>query len=325
MLPRSITILGAGAWGTAIASLLAKNGHRPLIWAFEPDVATTINELHSNRFLSGITLDPAIKATSDLVTACEHSSLLVEAIPVPFIRSTLNRAKSHITPEHRFIMTSKGIEVDTLVLPTEIVHSMFPEVAVAALGGPNFAFDVARGQFSATMIASKDQALLKDAAVLFASKLFLVTPSTDIVGVQVGGALKNVITLAIGIALALGFSENTVAYLITKGLAEMAALTLKLGGESSSMYGLPGVGDLVLTCLGSQSRNLRAGVLLGQGQSVEQLKNSFPTLPEGVNTLPSVVQLCQKHTLSAPLIQATHAVVAGRLLPKDFATVVLEA
>ncbi|MCK4499507.1 NAD(P)-dependent glycerol-3-phosphate dehydrogenase [Candidatus Babeliales bacterium] len=292
----NITVLGAGAWGTALATLLAKNGNDVLLWSFEKKVCADINENNKNEcYLPGVELPTNLKATSDLQEACQHSEILIEVIPVKFLRKVLLQAKPFINKNHRFVATSKGIEEKTLFLPIDIVKEIFGKGCRAAvLGGPNFAHDVAIGGFSATTIASADKSFCSQLSAIFANDMFRVGCSEDVVGVQVAGALKNVIALAVGIACGAGLSESTIACIITRGLEEMCKVSQALGGKIETIYSYPGVGDLILTATNEQSRNFRAGKMLGQCVSVADIEKKFPALPEGINSAPSVVALANK-------------------------------
>jgi glycerol-3-phosphate dehydrogenase (NAD(P)+) len=313
-----ITVLGGGAWGTAIASLLCRDGHDVLLWAMEEAVCSEVNNKCSNsRYLPDIELPKTLKSKSCLEKSFEHSKIIVEVVPVRHLRSVLEKAKPFVTPEHSFVTTSKGVEPETLMLPTQIVQDVLCAQKLAALGGPNFAKDVARGGFSATTIASNDDEFLKTLSVIFSSDNFKVESSRDLLGVQVCGLLKNVVSLAIGIARGAKLSENAIAYIFTKGLKEAAEITQAFGGKTETVYGLAGVGDLVLTSMGTQSRNLKAGVMIGSGRTLQDVENELGILPEGVASASALAQLVEKLGLYLPLAVTVEQILKGKALPAD--------
>jgi len=309
-----VTVLGAGAWGTAIACLLSRNGNDVMLWSVEDSVAKEIESTRCNRkYLPDVEIHESVRTTSSLSVACEHSNVLVEVIPIAYLRSVLKSLSSFLAKDHSIVTTSKGIEAETLMLPLEIVESVCSAVAAkAVLGGPNFARDVALGGFSATMIASKDERFLLQLYDLFSSPVFKVVTSDDVIGVQVGGVLKNVVALAVGIAKGSGLSENSIAFVVTQGLLEMSRFAEKLGGKQETIFNLPGVGDLILASLGTQSRNMKAGIRLGQGATVETLSAEFNSMPEGINTMDSFREVVAKHGVSMSLCMAVDKIIRGK-------------
>ncbi len=303
-----VTILGAGAWGTAIATLLAENGHDVTMWCYEQDVADDVNRNGLNsRYLPGIKLQKNIRATANLQEAVQSSSWLFEAVPVTCLNSVFTSAKTWMTPEHRIVVLSKGVDADSLRLPVEIItEALGFQHEIAILGGPNFAHELAQKVPTATVVASASRAMIFDIAKMLDNQFFKVYGSDDVIGVQVGGAFKNVMALALGLANGAQCRENTVAYLMTQAVHEMAQISIALGGKPETIYGLSGFGDLVLCCTGSLSRNFKVGRLLGQGAKLSDLTKQFPVLPEGVNTLQVVKKLADRHELSLPLCLGTH-------------------
>ena len=318
MKKEKITVMGGGAWGTAIASLLCRNGHDVLLWAMEEAVCSEVNNKCLNsRYLPDIELPKTLKSNSCLEKSFEHSKIIIEVVPVRHLRSVLAKAKPFVTSEHSFVTTSKGIEPETLMLPTEIVEDVLCSQKVGALGGPNFAKDVARGGFSATTISSIDDDFLKTVSGIFYSDNFKVEISNDIFGVQVCGLLKNVISLAIGIARGAKLSENAIAYIFTKGLKETVKIVKAFGGKTETVYGLAGVGDLVLTSMGTQSRNLKAGVMIGSGKTLQDVEKELGILPEGVASANALSQLVEKLGLDLPLAVTVEQIIRGKALPAD--------
>lgn len=324
---QKVSVLGAGAWGTALAALLVRNGHDVLLWAFEDEVAKEITCDSTNScYLSGCKLPDDLRSSSSLEEVCAHSRTLILACPVAFIRSVLGQAKPFITPEHGWVTVSKGLEAGTLEFPLAIIDQVFGTTSKkGVLGGPNFARDVACGMFSSTVIASQDQGFLDHLYVLFHSPTFHVTKSADIVDVQVAGTIKNVIAVAIGIARGCeSISENSTAFLFTQGLNEMKTIAQALGGGGSALYGPAGVGDLVLTAMGSQSRNVKAGMMFASGSSLDDVKKAFPALPEGLNSLPSVLALAEKLNITLPLCNALGKIIDQKESPKALVSSTLQ-
>lgn len=300
---KKITVLGAGAFGTAIATLLAHNGNNVTLWCYEPEVARDITTNHHNgRYFSGIALSPAIQATSDLQQAFQASSIIFQAVPVKALRTVFTSAKPWITQEHHLVTLSKGIETETLCLPSAIItQTLGFELPIAVLSGPNLAHELARQIPSAAVIASRDHSLAQTISSLVRSPYFKVFLSNDIVGVQVCGALKNVMALALGAAHGFNCKENTIALLITQALHEMGQVSVALGGKIDASYGAAGLGDLVLCCMGGSSRNFKIGRFLGEGHKLSDLTLQYPLLPEGVWTLRSIKDIAKTYNLELPL------------------------
>lgn len=308
---KQITILGAGAWGTAIATLLADNGHSVLLWCHEPEVAQGINKNHSNQhYLPGILLSERITATADLKVALEGAEWIFEAVPVAYLRAILDQAKGWYSPIQKWVIMSKGIEQETLRLPTQIIDDVFGvHVRKAVVAGPSFAADVVRKQITGVVVASEscDDALMLQ--TMLANAYFRPYITTDILGVQIGSALKNVIALGIGMLKGAGYADNAQAYMLTRGLREIAQLAHSMGGKQETVYGLSGMGDLVLTSMGSSSKNMALGKLLGAGESLEQIAQRFGTLPEGLNTVKSIHRLTHRYKLTLPLCAGIYEVI----------------
>lgn len=314
MTSQKITVLGAGRWGTAVASLLAQNGHQVTLWCFEPEVAYDINHTHINRqYFPEFTLNHNITACTDLAQAIDQVTYLVEAIPVAFLRSLVKQTKARLSSTTPWIILSKGIEEETLHLPTQIIQDeLGKETPVVVFGGPTFAHELMQQQFSAASIASTDASLAHGIIKLLNKNYFVGELSLDPIGVQVGGAVKNVIAIMIGLANGAGHRDNTTAYLLTQALNEMATLIQSMGGSRETVYGLSGLGDMILTCTGSLSKNLKAGRLIAQGRNLDELKEVFGTLPEGINTVKSVQALTKKYNVSLPLCEKTYNIMFNK-------------
>lgn len=318
------TVLGGGAWGCAVATLLADRGYDVLVWCREPDIADQINKTHTNStYLPGLTLHDRVKATTDLGLAAQHANLVFEAIPVAYLRSVLQTFKTY-NKNHRWVILSKGMEQHSFALPTQIVDSVLKPIATAVMVGPTFARDLVEKQFSAAVLASTDDAFRNELMAVLPTHYFTLFPSRDVVGVQVAGAVKNVLALAVGIAKGAGCKDNTIAYLLTVGMEEMAELVAFFGGDRATMYGLAGLGDMLLTCTGSLSKNQRAGNLLGQGKSISDVREELKTLPEGINTAQSLAVLMEREKIFFPILAATQRFIAENQSLEQFFKAVLK-
>lgn len=308
---QTVTILGAGAWGTAVATVLAHNGHDVVLWCYEQPVAHNINTAHCNtQYLPGFQLSERIRATHNLQEAVQASTWLFEAVPVTCLRSVMASIKPWVTADHRIVVLSKGVEVETLLLPVGMIADVLGDQnRMAVMSGPNFAKELAQQVPTATVISAHVRSLAQDVAALLSNNYVKTIMSDDVNGVQVGGAFKNVIALILGIANGAQYRENTTAYLMTQGLQEMALIARAFGGKEESVYGLAGFGDLVLCCTGSLSRNFKIGQLLGQGRLLSELAATYPVFPEGVNTLAAIQTIAQQHDLNLPLCTVAYEVV----------------
>lgn len=303
-----VTVLGAGAFGTAMATVLATNGCEVVLWCYEPEVADQINKARRNdRYLPGVILHENIRATNDLQVAVTFSKLLFEALPVSVIRSMFMTIKEWLSPDSTFVVLSKGVEIGTTLLPVDIILSVLgKEWPIAVIGGPNYAHEIANKVRSAATLASNDPSFTKKLEKILNNDYFSVVCITDYVGTQVCGAFKNALALSLGIAHGSGLGENTKAFLMFQALKEMGILSKSLGGSDETVYELCGLGDLILCCTGSASRNFKMGVLLGQGRSLASLSNEFSVMPEGIGTLRSVKSFIGRYSINLPLCAATY-------------------
>ncbi len=314
-----IAILGAGAWGTALATLLAHNGHDILLWAYESEVADDINNAHGNkRYLPGIKLDDNIRATDTISQAICDAQWVFEAIPVKFLRKTLEQTIHCFSKDQVWVIASKGIEQDTLMLPSDIIDDVFgyqPKKAVIA--GPSFAYDLARKDITGVAVAATDCTIADQLQEVMANLYFRPYVNLDMIGVQLAAALKNVITLGVGMLDGAGFADNAKAFLFTRGLHEMAQLGIAIGAQQETFYGLAGVGDLALTAMGKKSRNLEVGKRLGMGQSLDAILQQTGYIPEGINTVQSLHELGKQKLVPMPVCQGVYQVVFGGVLLHD--------
>jgi glycerol-3-phosphate dehydrogenase (NAD(P)+) len=314
------TVVGAGAWGTALACVLAENGHEVTLWCYEPDVAQSINERGANPYLEGVSLPRSLRAETDLGTALAGASLIVSASPSQFVRGVMGRATRHIEAGAMLLSASKGIELGSLLRMDEVLSEVLPPPVMkgfSVLSGPSFAREVASGQPTAVVIASRDAKAAARARELFQTPTFRVYTSKDVIGVELAGALKNVIAMAAGTTDGLGFGHNTTAALIARGLAEITRLGVAVGAEKATFYGLAGLGDLVLTCTGSLSRNRAVGVRLGKGDSLQQIVSEMTAVAEGVETTRAAFELARRVEVEMPIIEQMYAILYEGRAPAD--------
>ncbi len=312
------TIVGAGAWGTALADLVARNGHTTVLWARETDVVADVNAHHTNtRFLKGVTLAPTLTATDDLVAAVADASTITFVAPSHVLRTVIRSAAHAVREDAILIVATKGIERETFALMTDIVAEELPGRPVVALSGPSFAAEVAMRQPTAVVAASREEAAALRTQQLFSSPEFRVYTQRDVVGVELGGALKNVMAVATGVLDGLGLGFNPRAALITRGLAEMTRLGVALGAEPLTFAGLAGIGDLVLTCTGSLSRNRTVGVEIGQGRPIEEVLHARETIAEGVITTQSAHALAMSRGVEMPIVRTMHRILFEAMPPRD--------
>ena len=304
-----ISIIGAGAWGTALALAARRAGNDVVIWAYEAEIVTAINDVHENTlYLPGVALDPAIRATADLAEAATADALLLAA-PAQHMRTTIAPLAGHLPPATPLIVCAKGIEQETLALMSEAVAAVFPQNPVFILSGPTFAADVAAGRPTAVTLAGSDLAAAQVLADRLSSDRFRPYSGDDVIGAQIGGAIKNVLAIACGIAEGRGFGDNARAALVTRGLAELTRLCLAKGGRAETMMGLSGLGDLVLTCTSMQSRNYSLGLALGAGRTLVEILGERHSVAEGVYTASAAVALAAKLGIEMPIATAVDAVL----------------
>ena len=297
-----VAVLGGGAWGTALADHLARNGTEVVLWARDPAVVAEINESHRNEgFLPGHGLTPSLRATTDLAAATRNVEVVLNSVPSHATRAVLDAASSTISRSAILVNSSKGIELGTLTFLSGVVKAALPGRPYVMLSGPSFAEEVASRQPTAVVAASLDPAAAELAQTLFSSPFFRVYTSDDVIGVEVGGALKNVIAIASGVLDGLGLGHNPRAALVTRGLAEMTRLGVALGADERTFAGLAGLGDLILTCTGGLSRNRSLGVALGQGQSLADWTTVHRSAVEGVNAARAALALARKAGVELPI------------------------
>ena len=303
-------VVGAGAWGTALADLLARNGAAVTVWAYEPDVVDSINARHENaRFLAGARLHDAVRATADLGDAVDGARLIVFVTPSHVLRGIARRASGSLRGDVTVVVASKGIERETLALMTDVVAEEIPRSAVVGLSGPSFAREVIQRQPTAVVAASRETSASVCVQQAFSSETFRVYTHHDVAGVELGGSLKNVMAIATGMAEGLGLGYNPRAALITRGLAEMTRLGAALGADPLTFAGLAGMGDLVLTCTGALSRNRQLGMEIGQGKRLDDALSGRETVAEGVYTTQSAHALALREGIDMPIVAAVYRIL----------------
>lgn len=301
-----ISIIGAGAWGTALANIISAKGKKTFLYARNASLTDEINATHENkRYLTSIPLNKNLIATSEISEALQNEIIML-VTPAQAMRKTLTQIKPLIRPEHILILCAKGLEKGSTLRMSEIASEILPNTSLAILSGPNFAHDVAQGKPAATTLATKRQNNSQYIQEVIATSTFRPYLSTDIIGVEIAGALKNVIAIACGIAHGMNMGESARASLITRGLAEISRLGIKMGAQNDTFLGLSGVGDMLLTCSSTQSRNFSLGTALGQGQSLKEILNARSSVTEGVHTAESANALAQKYDVDLPICQAIH-------------------
>lgn len=316
---RSISVLGAGSWGTALALQAARNGNRTLLWGHNPQHITALSQDRENRrYLPGFRFPDNLELTGDLKSAVEFSPLLLISVPSHAFKPTLAKLKLLLGPDTQIAWATKGFDSEKGALLSEVVHqSLGIDRPIAVLSGPTFALEVAQDLPTAVTIASPSDCFAKHLANVFHNQRFRTYTSNDIVGVQIGGASKNVLAIAAGIADGLGFGANTRAALITRGLNEIMRLGIKLGGQPDTFMGLAGLGDLILTCTDNQSRNRRYGLALGQGKSGNQAREEINQSIEGIAAAREAYLLSLKHNVEMPITEQVYSVLFDNLAPKQ--------
>ena len=307
--PWTIAVLGAGAWGTALALTMHRASHRTVLWAREARTAHEINHEHANsRYLPGVPLDPEVAALGDLGAVLRGADCVLAATPAQTLRTVLSAAGDAIAPDVPVVLCAKGIERDTGRLMSEVAREILPDNPIAILSGPSFAADLARGLPTAVTVAASNEALAGRLARQLSAPNLRCYSSDDVAGVEIGGALKNVLAIAAGAASGAGLGASATAAIITRGFVELRRIGAAFGARAETLMGLSGLGDLVLTCSSDQSRNFAYGAALGRGDSVDNLP-----LAEGVFTAGIAARLAREHDLEAPIIDSVQEILGGRL------------
>lgn len=319
-----IAVIGAGSWGTTLANLLAEKGYPVTLWCFEEDLAERMQQLRINDlYLPEVKLSKKLHITSNLKSAVTEKQLLLFVTPSQVTRQVLEQVIPELSPQALIVSASKGIENNSLKLLSQVFEELLPESKHRQLGflsGPSFAKEVSSGMPTAVVVAARDIAVAEEIQKIFSTEKFRVYTHNDIIGVELGGAMKNVIALAAGVADGLGFGHNTRAALITRGLAEMTRLGIKLGGTAETFAGLAGMGDLVLTCTGDLSRNRSVGIELGKGRKIDEILAGMQMVAEGVKTTLSAYQLADKLGVDVPIIEQMYLLLYQDKDPRQAVT-----
>lgn len=314
----NVGVMGAGSWGTALALLLHSNGHQVTVWSInEEEVEMLSKEREHKSKLPGVKIPEDMVFTSDMETAIKEKDFLVLAVPSAFTRGTARNMKPFVKEGQIIVDVAKGIEEDTLMTLSQQIEEEIPQANVAVLSGPSHAEEVGRGLPTAVVIGAKTEETARYLQEMFMNHVFRVYISSDMLGMELGGALKNVIALAAGIADGMGYGDNTKAALITRGIAEIARLGVKMGGAIESFTGLTGIGDLIVTCASVHSRNRKAGYLMGQGKTMEEAMAKVKMVVEGVYSAKAAAKLGKKYGVALPIVDKVNEVLFEGKDPKE--------
>ena len=319
---KKIAIIGSGSWGVALGIHLAKLGHEIKIWSFMQEEADLINNERKCKFLPEVTVPDGIICTTSYEDAIKDTEIILHVTPSSVTRNTIKQYKQYVT-DQVIVICSKGFEKNTLYTLDEIFKEEIPNVKLAALSGPSHAEEVSIGVPTAMVIASEDETINNEISDIFMNENLRIYTSTDIKGVELGGALKNIIAFCAGVGAGMGLGDNSFAALITRGLSEISRLGIALGGKSETFYGLTGLGDLIVTCLSEHSRNRTAGKLMGQGMSLEDARAKIGMVIEGVDNIDVAYELSKKYDVEMPIVNAMYDMLYNGLNPKEGLTMLM--
>lgn len=306
----TITVLGGGSFGTAISNIIAANGHQTYLWMRDVERAKKCQQERENpEYLPGYRLNDNLHVTSDMASSLEKSDVVVISVPSHSFRQVSQLASPHIKPNTIVVSTTKGVEADTFCLMSQILEQELTDTRIAVLSGPNFAKEIIANQYTGSVIASDDNEVCECVQRVFSSDTFRIYSNPDRFGVELGGMLKNIYAIVTGMATGMGCGQNTIAMLLTRGLAEMGRFARESGANSMTFLGLAGVGDLILTCTSNLSRNYRVGYAIGKGQSLDDVLKEIGQVAEGVNTLKLVKQKADEMNVYMPIVQGLYAVL----------------
>ena len=312
-----VSVIGAGSWGTALALLLNKNGHEVTVWSYQEEEVRELSEKREHvTKLPGVKIPEEIGFTADIKGAVQGKDVVVLAVPSIHVRSTARMISPYAIKDQKFVDVAKGIEEDTLMTLSQQIEEEIPQADVAVLSGPSHAEEVGRKLPTTCVIGAKTKKTAEYLQSMFNSRVFRVYTSPDILGIELGGALKNVIALAAGIADGLGYGDNTKAALITRGIAEIARLGIKMGGKLETFTGLTGIGDLIVTCASVHSRNRKAGYLMGQGKSMQEAMDEVNMVVEGVYSAKAAASLAKKYDVPMPIVEEINRILFEGKDPK---------
>lgn len=307
---KKICILGAGSWGTALAVLLSNNGHEVTVWSIDPEEVLMLKDYREQRDkLPGVMVPSTVEFTTDMEMALSGKDMAVCAVPSPFVRTTMKKASTYIAGGVIVVDVAKGIEDNTYKTMTEIIGEECPQARIGILSGPSHAEEVGRKIPTTIVAGSKDREVAETIQDTFMNEVFRVYTSPDVIGIELGGSLKNVIALAAGMVDGLGFGDNTKAALMTRGIAEMSRLVTAMGGHIETLAGLSGIGDLIVTCTSKHSRNRNAGYLMGQGKTYQEAMDEVKMVVEGVYSAKAALALAKKYNVRMPIVEAVNRVL----------------
>lgn len=307
---KKVCVLGAGSWGTALSIVLANNGHDVTVWSIDPEEVLMLKDYREQRDkLPGVMVPSVIEFTTDMEMAVSSAEVIVCAVPSPFVRSTMKSAAPYVTEGAVIVDVAKGIEDGTYKTMTEIIEEECPKACVAILSGPSHAEEVGRKIPTTVVAGAKCKKVAELVQDVFMNEVFRVYTSPDVIGIELGGSLKNVIALAAGAIDGLGMGDNTKAALMTRGITEISRLVVAMGGHIETVAGLSGIGDLIVTCTSKHSRNRNAGFLLGQGKTYQEAMDEVKMVVEGVYSAKAALALGQKYGVSMPIVEAVNAVL----------------
>lgn len=319
---KNIAIIGSGTWGIALAIHLAKAGNNIKVWSFSEEEANAINQDRKCKFLPDAVIGENITCYTDMKTVIEGSEIILHVTPSKFVRETIKKYKEYVTTQP-IIMCAKGFEADTLCTLSQIIEQEMPNIQYGIFSGPSHAEEVSIGIPTAIVIASKEESVKNLVQETFMNETMRVYTSDDVIGVELGGALKNIIAFCAGIATELKLGDNSFAALITRGLVEITRLGMAMGGKHDTFYGLSGLGDLIVTCMSEHSRNRRAGRLIGKGYTVDQAKQEIGMVIESIDNIEVAYALSKKYNIEMPIVNAVYDILYNHLQPKDAVTMLM--
>ena len=313
-----ICVLGAGSWGIALTKLLSLNEHSVIVWSIDPEEISMLKEYSQHKTkLPGVMLPGTVEFTTDMEAALSDAELVVMAVPSPFVRSTAEKAAEYIKDERIIVNVAKGIEEDTLKRLSQVIKEEIPQAKVAVLSGPSHAEEVGKELPTTVVVGAETKELAETVQDVFMNDFFRVYISPDIIGIELGGAVKNVIALAAGIADGLGCGDNTKAALITRGIYELTALGVAMGGRAETFSGLSGTGDLIVTCASVHSRNRKAGFLMGQGYTYQEAMDEVKMIVEGVYSAKAALKLATLYEVEMPIVEEVNKILFENLPAKE--------
>ena len=313
---KNIAIIGSGSWGVALAIHLAKLGNKIKIWSFSEEEKDLINNQKKCKFLPKAQIPEGVECTTSYKEAIQGSDFIIHVTPSKYTRDVVKEYKKYVKKQP-IIICSKGFEKDSMLTLDEVIQEEIPNVRIAVLSGPSHAEEVSIAVPTVLVVASKYDCVLKMVQDTIMSSKMRIYTSRDVKGVELGGALKNIVAFCVGVSIGIGLGDNTSAALITRGLAELTRLGVELGGQKETLYGLSGLGDLIVTCLSEHSRNRTAGKLMGQGKTLEEARNQIGMVIEGVDNIEVAYELAQKYDVDMPIVNAVYDMLYNNLSPKE--------